>query len=299
MAVVDIHEHVILERGFLLPNGYTITTAEELVAIMDRLGIDQMVALPLTSPETYHFVQSNEEVFHACDRFPDRFIKFCNVDPRITDNSPTHDFVPILEYYQGQGAKGVGEVTANLWWDDARVQQLLRACEAVGLPFLFHIATQEYNTYGLITERGLGGLERSLQRFPGLQFLCHSTAFWAEVGPMPAGENRGAYVKGRVLPGGKVPELLRAYPNMWGDLSAGSGYNAVSRDPEWGYDFIEEFQDRLLMGLDICQPWNDEASLIGFMRDAVETGKISQGAFEKVMGRNAEQLLELESDTTT
>ena len=296
MAVIDIHEHVIPRRGFLLPNGYTLTTATELVAIMDRLGIDKMVALPLSSPETYHIIQSNEEVFEACDQYPGRFIKFCNVDPRISDNSPTHDFVRILEYYKELGCKGVGEVTANLWWDDARVHQLLAGCEAVGLPFLFHVAVQEYNTYGLISEAGLGGLERALRKFEGVTFLAHSTAFWSEVGPIPAGVARESYVKGKVLPGGRVPELFRTYQNLWGDLSAGSGYNAVSRDPEWGYEFIEEFQDRLLMGLDICQSWNDEAALVGFLRTAEAEGKISKAAFAKVMGANAERLLALDDD---
>ena len=49
MPVIDIHEHVIPRRGFLLPTGKTVVTGEELVALMDRLGIDKSVILPLTS----------------------------------------------------------------------------------------------------------------------------------------------------------------------------------------------------------------------------------------------------------
>lgn len=293
MQVIDIHEHVIPRRGFLLPSGETVTTAAELVAIMDRVGIDKMVALPLSSPETYHFVQSVEEVMEACDQYPGRFIKFCNVDPRLKDNSPSHDFVRILRYYQSLGCKGLGEFTANLWWDDPRVQQLLAGCEEVGFPVTFHIATQEFDTYGLITEAGLGGLERALKKFPTLQLLGHSQGFWSEVAPYPTKAERGGYPKGNVAPGGRVLELLRTYGNLWGDLSAGSGYNAVSRDPEWGYAFIEEFQDRLLLGLDICRPSNDECKLVGFLNDAVTTGSISRAAYEKVMGGNAARLLKL------
>ena len=96
-----------------------------------------------------------------------------------------------------------------------------------------------------------------------------------------------------VAAGGRAPELLHLYPNLWGDLSARSGYNAVSRDPVWGYEFIEEFQDRLLMGLDICRPSNDACPLIGFLKDALETKKISRTAYDKVMGGNAERLLGL------
>jgi len=291
MRVIDIHTHVIPRRGFLRPDGETVATAAELVQIMDRCGIDQMVALPLTSPEAIHFVQSNEEVFEACDQFPGRFIKFCSVDPRHENNNPEHDFARILEYYKGLGAKGLGELVANLWWDDPRVHQLLLGCQEVGFPVIFHVAVREFRIYGLISEPGLGGLERALAKFPRLQLVGHSQAFWSEVGPVSEAE-RGVYPKGKVLPGGAVPRLLRRYSNLWCDLSAGSGYNAVSRDPDWGYRFIEEFQDRLCFGLDICAPTN-ETPLVGFMRDAVAGGKISRATHEKIMGGNAARLLKL------
>lgn len=292
--VIDIHEHVIPRKGFLHPRmKETICTPAELVAVMDAQGIDCMVALPLSSPETYHFVQSVEEVFEACDQYPDRFIKFCNVDPRLEMNGLSYDFVPILEYYKSLGARGHGEVVANLWWDDARYQNLLRACEKVGLPFLFHLAVHEFNTYGIITEPGLGGLERALGRFPALPIIGHSPPFWAEVGGNPSMAERNGYPKGPVAPGGRLPELLRKHSNLWADLSAGSGHNAVSRDPEWGYAFLEEFQDRVLMGLDICIPSNDKCLLIGFLRDGLAAGKLSRTAFDKIMGGNAIRLLAL------
>ncbi len=293
MPVIDIHEHCILKPGFMRPGkDFTVVTAGELVEIMDREGIDQMVVLPCTSPETFHFVQSNEEVFQAVDQYPGRFIKFCHVDPRLDMNYIQYDFEPILSYYKSIGAVGMGELTANLWWDDPRVQNLLRGCEAVGFPVIFHIATQEFNTYGLITERGLGGLERALQRFPELRLLGHSPGFWSEVSG-DCGADRGGYPKSKVMPGGRVPQLMREYPNLFGDLSAGSGWNALARDPEWGYEFIDEFQDRLLLGLDICWPGNNACQLLEFLRSAIEEKKISQEAFDKIMGGNAVKLLEL------
>ena len=292
MQIIDCHEHVILKRGFVPENGRTVTTAAELVDIMDRKGIARMVVLPLTSPETFDFVQSNEEVFQAVDAYPGRFIKFCNVDPRLSRNSPEYDFTRVLSYYKDQGCKGLGEFTANLWWDDARVHNLLGACEKVGFPVTFHIAVREFNIYGLIDEPGLHGLERALRKFPKLTFLGHSQAFWSEVG-RPTLEERGHYPKGKVEPEGRVPELMRRYTNLWGDLSAGSGCNAVSRDPEWGYAFIDEFQDRLLFALDICYPENDKCELLDFMNDAVKAGDISRDAYEKIMGGNAERLLNL------
>ena len=48
----------------------------------------------------------------------------------------------------------------------------------------------------------------------------------------------------------KLPTMLREYANLYCDLSAGSGRNALTRDPEYGKDFVLEFQDRLLYGRD-------------------------------------------------
>ena len=100
---------------------------------------------------------------------------------------------------------------------------------------------------------------------------------------------------GKVAPGGRVVELMRKYPNLCGDLSAGSGYNAMSRDPEFAYAFMEEFQDRLYYGTDICAPsniTNPMLKLASFLDDAMETGKISYAVYEKICRGNALQLLE-------
>jgi uncharacterized protein len=289
--IIDVHGHTVPRRAFLNPAGETAPTPEELVGIMDRLGVDKMVILPLSSPEALHFIQSNEEAIEACLQFPDRFIPFCNIDPRIEDNSPTHSFTRILRHYQSIGCKGHGEVVANLPWDDPRVQRLFEACEEVGFPLTFHCTWHEFNTYGLVDAPGLAGLERALKRFPALNFLGHSPGFWSEVSRDPS------VATGPVLPGGRVPDLLRAYPNLWGDLSAGSGFGAISRDPEWGYAFVEEFQDRLLFGMDVCAPSQEahRARIVHFMNDAVADGSISRTVYEKVMGANAARLLALDT----
>ena len=290
MSVIDIHEHVIPRRGFLLPTGKTVVTGEELVALMDRLGIDKSVILPLSSPETYHFVQSNEEALEVCDKWPDRFIKFCNVDPRHDVNDPDYDFSRILEYYKSVGCKGLGEFTANLRWEDPRVLNLLRACAAASLPVTVHLTLREFKTYGIISTPGLYDMERVMEAIPELVILGHSPKFWDEVAPLQ--EGYPTYPKGPVAPGGRLPYLLRKFKGrLWGDMSAGSGWNAVARDPEWGYAFIEEFHDQLLFGLDICQPTDDTPSLCTFMAEALANGNISTEAHEKIMGGNAERLL--------
>ena len=43
---------------------------------------------------------------------------------------------------------------------------------------------------------------------------------------------RGGYPKGPIHKPGRVAELLSKYDNLYGDLSAGSGYNAIRAYPE-------------------------------------------------------------------
>ena len=100
------------------------------------------------------------------------------------------------------------------------------------------------------------------------------------------------YPKYPVREEGVVPGLFRRYANMWGDLSAGSGYNALARDRSFGVQFILEFQDRLLFGTDICAP-DTPTPLVDLLLRLRDTGRISETVFEKVARENAIKLLGL------
>ena len=58
------------------------------------------------------------------------------------------------------------------------------------------------------------------------------------------------YPKGPVTPGGLTDRYLADYPNMYGDLSAGSGLNALTRDEDFTRDFLTRHQDKLIYGSD-------------------------------------------------
>ena len=53
-----------------------------------------------------------------------------------------------------------------------------------------------------------------------------------------------------MTPGGLTDRYLADYPNMYGDLSAGSGLNALTRDEAFTRDFLKRHQDKLVFGSD-------------------------------------------------
>jgi hypothetical protein len=81
-------------------------------------------------------------------------------------------------------------------------------------------------------------------------------------------------------------------PNLYADISANSGLCALQRDPAFGYEFMETYQDRLLFGTDICSPEN-RFEHADYLRAARAEGRISEAAFEKISWQNANRLYRL------
>jgi len=297
--LIDAHLHTVRRKS--LPRemedperaAYAhFATPEELIDIMDRTGVDMGVLLPVVNPEWIVQASTVEDILDICTQYPDRFIPFCNIDPRAGINSPDANLSHQILFYKEQGCKGVGEVCANLSFDHPLVLNLFTHCRACEMPVVFHVAPQEGGYYGLIDDLRLPRLEKCLREFPELILLGHSQPFWSEISGDVTEETRNSYPRGRVVPGGALVRLMRTCPNLYGDLSAGSGFNALERDPEFGFRFLEEFQDRLLFGTDFCSP-ADGHTHAAYLRRARDEGHISEGAFEKIAWRNANRILEL------
>lgn len=289
---IDIHTHTILLHD---PRQRAIsrwTSPDELLSMWDELGIEKGVILPLVHHEIGAILQTTENALDIYNMHPDRIIPFCNLDPRWQYNTADNDFSEVLEHYKSLGCKGLGEFVAHLPWDDDRVLNLLSHVEKAGLPLLFHVASQDRGQYGLIDDYKLTKLEYVLKTFPKLQFIAHSMGIWANISGDATPENWMGYPPGPVTPGGRLPELMRTYDNLWGDFSAGSGNNALVRDKDFGFRFLEEFQDRLLFGTDICGP-GQEVDQVNTMNEALASGLLSKEGYEKINHLNAEKLLGL------
>ncbi|MCM8817548.1 MAG: amidohydrolase family protein [Candidatus Omnitrophica bacterium] len=289
---IDIHVHVRKNPIVFEGGKQRYASPEQLLKRYEELGIEKAVILPGGAPECQTQKQSEEEVLEICRQYPDRFIPFCNVDPRSISNSPDAPLDDLLCYYKQQGCRGIGEITANLSFSHPMVQNLFKHAEKLGLPVTFHIGPQVGGCYGLYDEPGLPQLERTLQKYPGLYFLGHSQPFWAEISQLETPADRYGYPRYPVKKEGVVPKLFRRYKNLLGDLSAYSGFNAISRDPVYGIDFLNEFQDRLFFGTDICAP-DTPVWLVDYLKNLVEEGKISQTVFNKIAFENAKKLLNI------
>ncbi|MBR5446047.1 MAG: amidohydrolase family protein [Clostridia bacterium] len=293
---IDIHAHITAFPQWTPPNpasGYRMLSPEEMIGMYDRLDIERGVLLPLIAPEGLTTVMSNEGCILAAEKYPDRFSWFCNLDPRAMNNSTATNLSYLLEHYKKLGAKGVGEVTSNLWFDDPLMDNLFSHCEEVGLPLLFHISPAVGFSYGIADDLGLPRLEKMLKKHPKLQFIGHSQPFWSEMSADNTEAIRNGYPSGKVTPG-RLIYLMREYENLTCDLSAGSGSNALTRDPENAVAFLTEFQDRIYYGCDICASFNTHQFVFReFIDGLAASGAISETVYRKVCRDNAAALLGL------
>ena len=164
---IDIHAHAtpfaaLSPRLFYDQN--RLISQEELLRIYDDLDIEKGVLLPLVSPESHHELLTSGDVKMMCDQYPDRFLWFCGMDPRMYGNTVNADLSKLLNHYTQYGAKGVGELTANLYADDPMMENLFSHCGACDMPVTIHIAPRIGKGYGIVDELGLPRLEGILKR---------------------------------------------------------------------------------------------------------------------------------------
>lgn len=295
---IDIHTHCYRRK----PPFAGFSTPTELIERYDEMKVDMAVILPIVSPEIY-MPQSNEEVLEICETYPDRFIPYCNVDPRVMRNSPFAKIEDILTHYKNAGCKGVGEIMPAMALNDPLMQNLFRAAEIVGLPVIYDGTAQIQGDFGVYDDVGLPFLEYSLMAFPKLTIFGHGPIFWCEIAKLSTVGARAAWVrpwggqvynfdKGPIEEEGTVPKLFRKYENLRGDLSDITCFTAINRDHNYGPRFLSEFEDRLYFGTDLCwktMPVELDKLLISWK----EQGKISQTTFNKIAYQNAEKLLGL------
>ena len=182
-----------------------------------------------------------------------------------------------------------GEWKFRVPFDDPRCLALFRMAGKLKLPVVLHLDVQHLPdaqtgapTY---QPQWYGGdvshLERALQACPETTFIGHAPGFWREISG-DADTSPDPYPSGQVAPGGRLYRLFAQYPNLWADISAGSGRVALSRDPAHAVQFLTRHADRILFGRDY---YGTE------LHTFLQTLPLSTGVVEKIYWQNAERLV--------
>ena len=277
--LIDVHMHV----GKLYATDSKGLTPGYLLRFMDANGIAKACLLPMENPEHTDYYVLTEYVLQVCRKYPKRFIPFCNVDPR---RRRVRD---LLQEYRDKGCVGYGETISTLAMDDPLMEIVYEACGELNMPM--HGAGN-FHSRSCFDEPGLPRYEKMLRKFPKTIFIGHGPHFWANISADFDPFKAASYPQGRITAPGAVVRLLTTYPNAYADLSAGSGFNAIARDPEFGFQFLEQCRDSLLFGTDICHHGQNVPNA-GYFSEAYAQGSISKTAYEKIGWQNAQGLLDI------
>jgi predicted TIM-barrel fold metal-dependent hydrolase len=207
-------------RTILLPAGRAATTASTHQGVANGL---QAQAL------------GNE----ACAEFARThagYLAGANERPDATDATEE------IERYLKRGAVVIAEQKFGVECDAPEMQRLYALAAARRVPVLMHWQFRMYN-------HGFERFHRMLERYPTVNFIGHAQTWWGHIDRNHQ-DQTVMYPRGPVTPGGLTDRYLTDYPNMYGDLSAGSGLNALTRDEAFTRDFLQRHQGKLLYGSD-------------------------------------------------
>ena len=224
--VLDIHQHT----------NYSGRTDDELIAHQRAMGIAKTILLPAGSK--YGLAAGcggNDTVVALAKAYPEKFLFFANELPDIPQTKS------VLEKFLKAGAIGIGEQKFHVECDSKAMQLVADIARHHGVPVLMHF---QYKTYNLGFER----FYKMLDRYPTVNFIGHAQTWWGNIDKNH--DQSVMYPKGPVVPGGITDQLLSNYSNVYGDLSAGSGLNALLRDEDYARVFLKRHQDKLLYGSD-------------------------------------------------
>ncbi len=279
--VIDDHQHTHYSDNIYWPPAPGRSDAD-LVRHQRRMGAAKTILLPAGSDFMLGLpCGGNDSVVEVAHRYPGQFAYFCNEDPRLPGARKT------LEKYLKLGAIGIGEQKFPLDCDAPGMHMVAEVAQEYNVPVLLHFEDNDGSDQ--YANMHLERFHTILQKFPKVIFIAHAQTWWANI---DAEYQPGVmYPKGRVTRGGISERLLADYPNMYADISAGSGLNALLRDEDYAREFLKRFQDRLTFGSDCsdtaghgpaCKGWQIIQAIRRLAPEPAVTEKILHGNTERI-----------------
>lgn len=250
--IIDIHQHT----------NYSGRTDEQLLFHQKRMGVTQTILLPagtpVNRPSTHDGKTNglaaqcggNDTCLKIARDHPGEYLFFAN---EVPDLPTARDEIT---RYLKMGGLGIGEQKFFVPCDSAPIELIAEIAGDFGVPVLMHFQEGTFNV-------GYANFHKTLEKFPKTRFIGHAQTFWCNI-DKNYDPKQGLYPKGKVTPGGISDRYLSDYPNMYADISAGSGLNSMQRDEEHARGFLERHQDKILFGSDCndavgrgptCQGW--------------------------------------------
>ena len=204
------------------------------------------------------------------------------------------------------GAVGFGEIKFHVAADGPELRRMYALAAELNVPIMVHFQEVPHFEGEGVFSTGFKHFEAMLKAYPKTKFIGHADAFWANLSADYADDV--AYPTGPIKRGGVTDKLLSDYPNLFGDLSANSCNNALSRDPEFTADFLARQQNKLIFGSDcscadgkgggISQANNPAANRLAGKCVARETLTLlkkssTPAAFKKMTWENAHKLFKI------
>lgn len=245
---------------------------------------------------------ANEDKAQAeMDKRPNTFARSVSADP--TRPEATEVFRKAL----GGGAVSIGELKYHVALDSPEMRRVYDIAAEMRVPVMMHIQNFPHFAGELPYNAGYDHFDKVLAAYPNTNFLGHGDLFWANISAdVPT--DRG-YPSGPIKPGGLTDKWLSDFPNLYADMSANSGNNALSRDAEFSRGFIQRHQDKLVFGSDcscsdghgagVSQSNNPEANRLAGKCVARATLELSRNLtspeiFHKIAWQNGIRLFRLQ-----
>lgn len=242
------------------------------------MGIARTVLLPAGS--RYGLAANagrNAAVWDLAERHPDEFVCFANEVPGLPETKR------VLEEHLKRGAVGIGEQKFPVGCDSKAIWRIAEIAREYDVPVLMHFQHETYNL-------GFQNFHRTLEKFPTVNFIGHAQTWWGNIDKNH--DQTVMYPKAKVTPGGLTDRYLSDYANMYGDLSAGSGRNSLSRDEDHAREFLARHQDKLLYGSDCSDAFGEGDRCIGATTQSVLERLISDPqVLEKIYSKNAKKII--------
>ena len=269
--IIDLHQHT----------HYSGRTDADLLTHQRNMGITKTILLPAGSK--YGLAADawgNDSVVALAHAHPGEYYFFANELPDIPETRA------VIEKYLKMGAIGIGEQKFPVECDSPAMQLVASIARDYRVPVLMHFEYQHYNL-------GFERMYRMLEKYPAVNFIGHAQTWWGNIDRNHKQEVM--YPKGPVTPGGITDRLLSDYPNIFGDMSAGSGLNAMNRDEAHAREFLKRHQDKLIYGSDCNDPTGADVLKCSGAQQIATIKRLAPdtGAVRKILYDNARKLFRL------